>query len=179
MTKKIQTIAALAGIMVLIFLINSLLLNGALNNLGIKPRTTHGLIGIAVSPFLHANLIHLLNNLVGFSIFSALIMLQGLRYYWRASVIIIVLGGLGVWLFGRSNVHIGASGWIFGLWALCIANAWFTRSFKNFLIAAVVVVMWGGMVFGVLPKNPYISFEAHLMGALAGIVAAALLKKRR
>jgi membrane associated rhomboid family serine protease len=165
--------------MVIIYLINTIIFNGALNNFGIKPRNINGLVGIVVSPFLHANLAHLLNNLVGFSIFSMLIMLQGLRYYWRASVIIIVLGGLGVWLFGRSSVHIGASGWIFGLWALCIANAWFTRNFKNFVIAALVVLVWGGMVFGVLPKNTYVSFEAHLMGAIAGIIAAAMLKKKR
>ena len=179
MTKKIQTIATLAGVMVIIFLINSILLGGTLNSFGIKPRTVDGLIGILASPFLHANLAHLLNNLVGFSIFSMLIMLQGLRYYWRASAVIIILGGLGVWLFGRSSVHIGASGWIFGLWALCIANAWFTRNFKNFVIAAVVIIAWGGMIFGVLPKNSYISFEAHLMGAIAGIIAAAMFKKRR
>ena len=80
--------------------------------------------------------------------------------------------GLLVWLFARNALHIGASGWIFGLWSLCIATAWYDRKFINILIALLVVFLYGGMLFGVLPNDPRISFESHFFGAIAGVVCA-------
>ncbi|HEY7772679.1 MAG TPA: rhomboid family intramembrane serine protease [Marinagarivorans sp.] len=156
-----------------VFIINMVFFNGQLNRLGIWPRETHGLAGIALSPLLHLNINHLLNNLVGLGIFALLTMSHGLGYFWRASAMIILLGGFGVWLLARPNIHIGASGWIFGLWSLNIVNAWYNRSFKTFVIALVVIIVWGGMILGVLPSQPGISFEAHLFGALAGVAFAA------
>lgn len=142
------------------------------------PRQVDGLIGIVFSPFLHGNTSHLFNNIIGLGIFALITMSHGIRYFWRVSFLIILIGGLGVWLFGRNNIHIGASGWIFGLWALSIANAWYNRSVKTFIIAIIVIVFWGGMILGVLPSAPQVSFEAHLFGALAGILAAAKLPKQ-
>jgi membrane associated rhomboid family serine protease len=64
------------------------------------------------------------------------------------------------------------------LWSLCIALAWFERSVINIIIAIGVVVFYGGMIVGVLPSDPFVSFEAHAFGAIAGVVAAAILGKR-
>lgn len=177
MSKKIRIILFFNAVFIAVFFINALLFNSALNQWGIYPRTLQGLWGILFSPFLHGNIMHLVSNLIGFSIFSFFVMMHGAKHFYRASLAIILLGGLGVWLFGRGNVHIGASGWIFGLWALNIANAWYERSFKSILIAITVVVLWGGMIFGVLPTQAHISFEAHLFGALAGIIFSARLSK--
>jgi membrane associated rhomboid family serine protease len=153
--------------------------NGALRGFGIYPRNIQGLVGIICSPFIHGNWWHLINNTVGFVIFSALCLTRGSRFYLRASLIIIFVGGLLVWIFGRQAVHIGASGWIFGLWSLSITLAWFERSVVNILISIAVIAFYGGMIWGVLPANSYISFEAHAFGALAGVLAAARLGKRQ
>ena len=91
---------------------------------------------------------------------------------------IIGVGGALVWLFARPGDHIGASGWIFGLWSLVIALAWFDRSPRNITIALAVLFFYGGMVFGVLPTQGYISFESHLFGAIAGVFAAFTLSKK-
>ena len=176
--KKIKTIIFLVFVLCAVFAINTGLFQGQLNRFGIMPRELNGLAGIVFSPFLHGSVSHLLNNIVGLSIFALITMTHGIRYFWRVSFLIIVLGGFGVWLFGRNNVHIGASGWIFGLWALSIANAWYNRSLKTFLIAIVVILLWGGMILGVLPSQPQISFEAHLFGALAGVLIAAKLPRQ-
>jgi membrane associated rhomboid family serine protease len=89
-----------------------------------------------------------------------------------SSVIIITVSGILVWLFGRDANHIGASGWVFGLWSLSISLAWFDRRMMNIVIAILVILFYGGMVFGMLPQDSSVSFESHLFGALAGVLAA-------
>ena len=179
MKKNVNALLVILGLMAGVFIINNLLLGSALNRYGILPRHLDGLWGILFSPFLHGSWSPLTNNLIAMTIFSLIVMTKGLSYYWRASTFIIIVGGLGVWAFARENFHIGASGWIFGLWALIIANAWYSRSFRDLLIAAIVILLWGGMVFGVLPGDKRISFEAHLFGAIAGILYAASLGRRK
>lgn len=160
-----------AGLMVAVYVFNWVL-QGWLYQYGLVPRQLNSLPGIYAAPFLHGSLAHLINNLVGFFIFSSLLFVHSLRRYLWSNFFIITLTGLLVWCFGRSALHIGASGWIFGLWALTIATAWFDRRFLNILIALIVVFFYGGMMWGVLPTDPHISFESHLFGAIAGVVCA-------
>lgn len=173
----IGLVCQLLIIMYLVQLVN-LVTDGRLRIFGILPRDGSSLLFIFTAPFIHGGWLHLINNSIGFFIFSALCLVRGKRFYCQASLLIVVVGGLLVWLFGRPAIHIGASGWIFGLWSLSIALAWFERSVVNFLVAVVVVVFYGGMILGVLPSNPNISFEGHAFGALAGVLAAALYGRR-
>ena len=152
----------------------NILLNGRLNFYGIIPRSGSYWFHIFTSPFIHRDLAHLSNNVVGLVIFSSLCLARSLSFYLVASLFIISLTGSLVWLFGRDAIHIGASGWIFGLWSLSLALAWFDRRFINILIACLVFFFYGGMIYGVLPADPKISFEAHLFGALSGIIFAFL-----
>lgn len=177
MDKKIRIIMTLCAVMVGIQVLN-LLMGGYIRRWGILPGDVSTLPFIFSAPFIHGGWMHLINNLIGFSIFSFLCMLKGIRYYVQASFFIVVFSGVAVWLLGRTAIHIGASGWIFGLWSLCIAIAFFQRSFMNIIIALFVAVFYGGMVWGVLPGRAHISFESHLFGALAGIVFAYLSVKR-
>ena len=147
-------------------------LGGQLNQFGIFPRDPDSLPYIYSSPLLHGNLSHLINNLIGLAIFSWLCLLRTIRLYVWSSLFIVTLTGILVWLLGRPAMHIGASGWIFGLWSLSIALAWFDRRPLNILIALVVVFLYGGMIYGVLPQDAAISFEAHLFGAISGVIAA-------
>lgn len=157
--------------MVAVHIIN-LLFGGWLFSFGIVPRHLQSLPGIYAAPFLHGDIGHLLNNIVGLVIFSSLLFVHSLRRYLWSSFFIITLTGLLVWLFARSALHIGASGWIFGLWSLLIATAWFERRLLNIVLAIAVVFFYGGMLYGVLPTDPRISFESHLSGAIAGVLCA-------
>jgi membrane associated rhomboid family serine protease len=145
-----------------------------LNFYGIQPRNLNSLWMIFTAPFLHGNLAHLLNNLVGLSIFSALCLIHSSHRYLLNSLFIIVTTGLLVWLFARPSTHIGASGWVFGLWSLCIGAAWFERRFINIVIAIFVIIFYGGLIYGVLPLDSRVSFESHLFGALMGFCCAYL-----
>jgi membrane associated rhomboid family serine protease len=177
MTMRIILIAAISAVMIAIHLID-LVLGGFLKGFGIHPREMGTAYTIFTAPWLHGDFSHLLSNLSGFIVLGFLCLLNGIRYFLKASMLIIVITGALVWLFGREATHIGASGWIFGLWSLAIAWAWFDRSWRNIAISVAVVFFYGGMVFGVLPTQSYVSFESHLFGALAGIFAAFTLSKK-
>lgn len=172
-----RTIFSVCLVLTLVFILDQLL-PVELSRYGVYPRVVDSLPGILTAPFIHGSWSHLLNNLVGLSIFSALCLLRSSRFFWLSSVMIVLLSGLLVWLFGRNAMHIGASGWIFGLWSLCIAMAWFDRRFKSMLIALLVIVFYGGMLWGVLPTQSHISFEYHFFGALAGIVCASIASRK-
>ena len=177
MIQHWKTILSVSVTMVVVHVAN-LFTGGYLSSFGIEPRELGSAYTIATAPWLHADFGHLGSNLAAFVVLGSLVLLQGLRYFVKASALIILLGGALVWLFGRDSTHIGASGWIFGLWSLVIALAWFDRSPRNIAIALGVVFFYGGMVFGVLPTASYISFESHLFGAVAGIFAAFTLSKK-
>jgi len=171
-----KIIAMISAAMTVVHVVD-LFLGGFLKSFGIQPREIDSAYTIATAPWLHADFGHLGSNLAAFVVLGSLVVLQGLRYFIKASALIILLGGALVWLLGRDSTHIGASGWIFGLWSLVIALAWFDRSPRNIAIALAVMFFYGGMVFGVLPTAGYISFESHLFGAIAGVFAAFTLSK--
>ncbi|WP_039917282.1 rhomboid family intramembrane serine protease [Cellvibrio mixtus] len=171
LSAKFRWLFFFAGIMVVAQVFNWVF-QGWLFQFGLIPRQLDSLPGIYIAPFLHSDLGHLINNLVGLFIFSSLLFVHSLKRYLWSSFFIITLTGVLVWCFGRNALHIGASGWIFGLWSLTIAIAWFDRRFLNILIALVVAFFYGGMLWGVLPTDPRVSFESHLFGAIAGVVCA-------
>jgi membrane associated rhomboid family serine protease len=171
--KGFKTIAGLAVFMVALQLLN-VATGYSLMAFGLIPRTVQGLFGILASPFLHASFAHLSANLIAFLVLGTLVIIEGLNRFIAVSAIIILLGGSLVWLFGFTGVHVGASGWVFGLWAYLLSRAWFHRSWSNLITAAVVALLYGGLILGFMPRQG-ISFEGHLFGALAGFIAAKVL----
>ncbi len=175
MIKKLwlrtKVVVWVCSLMVFFHALN-MVLGGVFYQYGILPRDIDSLPFVLSAPWIHGSLSHLINNIIGLAIFSWLCLLRSQRLYVWSSIFIIACSGLMVWLFGRSAMHIGASGWIFGLWSLSISLAWFDRKLKNIIIAVLVVVLYGGMIYGVLPQDSDVSFEAHFFGALSGVVAA-------
>ena len=128
-----------------------------LNALGIVPHSFIGLRGILFAPFLHGSFYHIISNTVPFIILG-----------W--------LGGLGTWVIGRNcSIHIGASGVIFGYLGYLLFRGYFEKSFVAIAISVGIFMTYGGLIWGVLPTNPYISWEGHLFGFIGGIMAAKLL----
>lgn len=178
--EPIKLLFLLCMLMVGVHVIN-LLTQGMLFQLALHPRDIQSLPFIYTSPWIHGNWQHLINNLLGFIIFSTLCLIRGVPFYIKSSLLIITFTGLLVWAFARGAHHVGASGWIFGLWSLSIALAWFQRNLLNFVIAVFVAFFYGGMIYGVLPNDPLVSFESHFFGAISGVFTAYLMtrKKRR
>ncbi|MFZ0470724.1 MAG: rhomboid family intramembrane serine protease [Thiogranum sp.] len=145
---------------------------------GVYPRTVHGLSGILLAPLIHGSLAHVFSNTLPIIILGTAL-LYGYPRAARLVLPVLYFGtGIGVWLFGRSAWHIGASGLIFGMMffiATIGVLRWDTRSIA---LAMVVFLLYGGMVWGVLPGDPSVSFESHLAGALLGVALAVWLKNR-
>jgi len=166
---RLKVIVGLMCTLIGIHLIN-VMFSGQLNQLGVYPRDPTSLLHIITSPFVHGSLEHLMNNLLALSVLSGLILIRSVGFFLASSAFVIVLGGLLVWLFARDGYHIGASGWIFGLWSINVAMAWFDRQVINVVLALITLFFYGGMIYGVLPTESRISFEAHFFGALSGVL---------
>lgn len=147
----------------------------ALNaSFGLVPRSERGLVGIFFSPFLHASWAHLSGNLIPFMVLSVLVVTEGVRRYLTASILIVFIGGMLVWMFGRYASVVGCSGWVFGLWAYILGRAWYRHNWANLGMALALLVFYSGMVYGFLPRAG-VSFEAHIAGAVAGFITAKIL----
>ena len=175
LVKNVQTVVGIALLLVVVYIADFFL---DVNRFGILPRHVASLPFIFTAPFLHGSLVHLISNLIGLSIFSFILLQQGRKYFYSSCLFIIIFSGLFVWLIGREAIHLGASGVIFGLWSLIIFRAFFERKFLYIVLATLVVFFHGGMVFGLLPTARYVSFEAHIGGALGGVLFAYIMHKK-
>jgi membrane associated rhomboid family serine protease len=157
----------------------NLLTHDALDAYGIRPRTVVGLWGILFSPFLHANLAHLLANTLPFLVLGWLVALRRLRDFLLVTAVVMLVGGTGVWLLGRPfSDHIGASGLVFGFLGFLLARGYFERSVTAIVLSLVALFLYGGILWGILPAHNGISWESHLFGTLGGLTAGRLLTRR-
>jgi membrane associated rhomboid family serine protease len=173
----------LGGLVLLLWVIqfmNALLFSGQLAVYGIAPRSIVGLRGILLAPLLHGSFSHLAANTIPLVTLGWLIMLQATRRFWWVTAIAMVVSGLGTWAIGAaSSVHVGASGVIFGYLGFLLARGYFERSVASIGLSVIVLSLYGGLIWGVLPTQPGVSWEGHLFGFLGGILAARLLSQRR
>ena len=142
------------------------------------PRDVWQLHGIVSMVLVHKDWAHLAANTVPLAVLGALTLLEGRRYFVTSIAGVVLLGGIGLWLIGRAGSHVGASGLVFGLFALLLARAFYARSMRSVGIATLVMLGYGSFVWGILPTNSGVSWEAHLTGAMAGVVMAKWLVPR-
>ena len=159
-------------------LVDSLLLAESLDRLGIRPRTSRGLVGIPLHPFLHLGFTHLALNTIGILLFGGLVLLRDPRDFRTALLLGTFVGGAGVWLFGRPSIHIGASGVVFALFGYLLLTGWFDRKAGSVLLSVTVLLLWGSALLGLSPLQVGVSWEAHLFGFLAGGLTAWLRARR-
>ncbi len=140
--------------------------------LGIRPRDPHGLLGILTAPFVHASFEHLMSNTLPLGLLSAFMLYAYPRAARYALPLIWILSGLGVWLWARPSLHVGISGVTHGLMFFLFLIGLFRRDRLGVSIALAVFFLYGGMTMTVLPREENVSFEYHLAGAVAGVIAA-------
>jgi membrane associated rhomboid family serine protease len=152
----------------------------ALDGLALVPRSIQGLVTILAAPLLHFGFDHLLSNTVPLFLLGFVIALSGIRRVLGVSLIVALVGGLGVWLLSPANSRTaGASILIFGYLGYLLVRGFFDRSIKDVLIAVVVFAVYGSMLWGVLPAEDGVSWQGHLFGLVGGILAARLFRTRR
>src|SRR5437867_8660270 len=177
----VQTSALMVSVLFLVEIADVILQRErhlTLAGFGIVPRTVPGPTGIVFSPLLHASPGHLLANAL--PLFVLLVLLFWDRHYYPVLTLtsIWLFSGLGTWLIARASdggrpiVHIGASSIIFGLVAYMIVAGFMMKSWRSALVALLVLICFGGILYGLLPQAGPISWEGHLSGVLAGIWSA-------
>ncbi len=149
----------------------------SLGALGVYPRHPYGIKGIFTSPFIHSqDIMHLINNSVPLFVSMAMILYFYRRVAFKAIFLIYILTGLGVWLFGRPVLHIGASGVVYGLVSFIFWNGIFRRNLKSIVLALIIILLYSGMFLGVLPNQIGISWESHLIGSIVGILISYMFR---
>lgn len=145
---------------------------------GLEPRDFGGLIGIPASPFLHASFNHIIANTIPLVVLGGMAAMASPKRFLEATIIIVLLGGLLVWVLARggNRVHVGASGLVFGYLGYVIALGVFERSLRAIAMAVFAGLLYGGLILGVLPDQR-VSWESHLFGAMAGAATAWLLTR--
>ncbi len=144
---------------------------------GVLPRTLSGLPGILTAPLVHDSWGHLLANTPSLLGLGVLALYGYPRATRHAIPVIWLLSGLGVWLFARPSFHIGISGLTHGLLFYVVAMGLLRRDPLSIVLAIVVFLVFGGMASGIVPGDAGISFEYHLFGAIAGVIAAVMLAR--
>ena len=171
-----------AGFVVLLWVIEIIDASAGndLEQYGVQPRTDEGLLGILFAPVLHGGWGHLSANTLPVLVMMFLVLVSGIGRGIAATAIIWLVAGVGVWLFAADNtVHVGASSLIFGWLVYLMVRGIFSRSAGEIILGIVLFFMYGGLLLGVLPGQPGISWQGHLFGAIGGGLAAAFLNDRR
>jgi membrane associated rhomboid family serine protease len=159
-------VAMVAGTLV------GVLLPGAAAQLAVVPRKAGGLLGLVTAPFIHGSLSHLAANLPPFLVLGALVLRRGESDFPGTALAIALGQGVLLWLLGGRAAHIGMSGVVFGFFGYLMALAWLTRTTSDLLVAACVLLFYGGMLAGVAPARDGTSWEGHLFGLVAGVGTA-------
>jgi membrane associated rhomboid family serine protease len=183
-TRELKTqvtiLGSFLGTFWVVEILDRFVFRNRLDIFGIIPRTFIGLRGILFAPFLHGGFPHLIANTIPFLVLGWLVMLQETTDFFIVTLFTMVVGGIGVWLFAASgSVHIGASILIFGYLGFLLFRGYFQRNLPSIALSIIVGVMYGGLVWGVLPTDPRISWQGHLFGFLGGVLAASAIAKEK
>lgn len=177
-SRAAVVILGFVGLLYVIELVDQAMDN-RLDQEGVQPRETDGLLGIVFAPLLHGGWGHLAANTVPLLVLGFLILLAGVGHWAEVTLVVWVVGGLGTWLIGPENtVHLGASVLIFGWLVHLILRGFFSRRLGQIALGLVVLMLYGGALWGVLPGQPGISWQGHLFGAIGGGLAAWLTADR-
>ena len=173
--RSLVALEVIVGFVVLLYVVELLdtFLGHRLDQGGVRPREVDGLDGVVFAPMLHAGWGHLLANTMPLLVFGFLILLAGVaRWLWVTATVWLV-GGAGVWLVSPpGTLTIGASILAFGWLVYLLLIGVFSRTLWQVLVGVGLLVLYGGVLLGVLPGTPGVSWQGHLFGAVGGALAA-------
>lgn len=148
-----------------------------LTRFGLRPRHLQGLIGVFTAPLLHGGAEHLFSNTLPLTISLTTILYLYPRSSVRVMPIIWLGSGVLAWMIGRDSLHFGASGFVYGLLAYVFISGILRMDMRSVAVSVMVWFLYGGMIWGVLPIRPNMSWELHLSGAILGVALAILYRR--
>ncbi|MGW4233677.1 rhomboid family intramembrane serine protease [Streptomyces sp. NPDC004980] len=152
----------------------------SLDTYGISPREPSELLDVVPAAFLHSGWEHVASNSVPLLVLGFIAALAGIRRFAAVVLVVIVTGGLGVWLTAPPDtVTLGASGVVFGLFGYLLVRGFVDRRPLDIVVGVVVAAVYGSLLWGVLPTDSGISWQGHLFGLIGGVAAAFVLRRPR
>ncbi|WP_026135660.1 rhomboid family intramembrane serine protease [Nafulsella turpanensis] len=146
--------------------------------LGIYPRTFPGLLGVFCAPMLHGSFWHLTSNTLPLLFLGTTLYFIYGRFADQVFFYCYFMTGILVWLLARPSFHLGASGLIYGLAFFLIFFGFFRKDFLSLIISIIVLLMYGGLFYGVFSFQIGVSWESHLLGAIVGFILALLYGRK-
>jgi membrane associated rhomboid family serine protease len=143
-----------------------------LHRVGLYPMRPSGLVGILTAPLIHGSIEHTVSNTLPLLLLGVALHYAYPKSRWWVIAIIWIGSGIGTWLWGRPSYHFGASGLTHGLMFFIFLAGIIRRDSRSVVMAMLAFYMYGSMVWGIFPREPGISFELHLFGAIAGVLCA-------
>jgi len=174
----LQIVLIIIGLIWMVEVVN-MRLGHTLYAYGVYPRRIDGLMGIILHPFIHGNLQHIVVNTIPLFVLGAFVATEGRDIFLKVNIIIILLGGTILWLLGRPSFHIGSSVLVFGYFGFIFANVFYKKTILTIIVSLLTVILYGGLIYGILPINSYTSWEGHLFSMIAGGISAKLSYKKR
>lgn len=163
----IQLVFVIIGLIWIVEIIN-MSMGHNLYIYGVLPRKVEGLKGIILHPFIHGSLQHLMLNTIPLFVLGSFVAIEGRKTFFGVNISIILIGGTLLWLLGRPSFHIGSSVLVFGYFGFVLANAFYKKTVSAIIISIITLILYGGLIYGVLPINSYSSWEGHLFSMIAG-----------
>jgi membrane associated rhomboid family serine protease len=178
--RQAIVLGSFVGVLWLLEIVDALILRGILDGYGIAPRALTSLPAVFVAPFLHAGFGHLLANTIPFVVLGWMVMWRRTSNLFVVFLASAIASGLGVWLFGGAHtLHLGISGVIFGFLGFLLARGYYERSVSAIVVAIVAFLLYGGILWGVLPLQQGVSWQGHLFGFVGGVVTAYMMARQR
>lgn len=151
--------------------------NTRLINWGVLPRELSGLKGILTSVFIHGDLGHIASNTLPILVLGMMLFYFYKKIAKPTFIWIWLISGIWLWIGGRNHpshptFHIGASTLIYGLATFLFFSGVFRRHLQLMVVSALVLFLYGSILWGIFPLKTEISWEGHLFGALAGVLVA-------
>ncbi|WP_083958587.1 rhomboid family intramembrane serine protease [Herbidospora mongoliensis] len=154
--------------------------DGYLDDYGIHAHQLDSLPGIFAAPFLHSGFPHLMANSLPLLILGFLAAVRGIGKFLGASLIIIVVSGLGVWVVSApGTLTVGASGLVFGYFGYVVARGLFDFRLLDIVLGVIVAGLYWSILLGAVPGEEGISWQGHLFGLIGGVLAAWVLRRRK
>ncbi len=170
-------VSLIPGTLLVLFMFLGMYISEVRVEYGILPRNMIGLRGILLTPFIHGDWLHFFSNMSGIWVLMGLLVffykdiwLSSLAWIW-------FLDGFWVWAGARESFHIGASGIVYGLAGFLFFSGILRKDKGLKAVAMLVVMFYGGLVWGIVPIDPTMSWEAHLFGLVAGAITAWYYRK--
>jgi membrane associated rhomboid family serine protease len=178
--RQAIVLGAFVALLWFLEIIDALFLRGALDGFGIAPRSLTSLPAVLAAPFLHAGFGHLMANTIPFVVLGWMVMWRRTSDLFVVFLASAIASGLGVWLFGGAHtLHLGLSGVIFGFLGFLLARGYYERSAGAIGVALAAFLLYGGILWGVLPLQQGVSWQGHLFGFVGGVVTAYVMVRTR